>query len=165
MGPTNHHCNVLVVASCGLLIEGDSGSGKTSLTLGLLETARNEGLEGFLVGDDQVYLNITDKGLEATVPESISGKLELRGYGVVDWPHQNSARISAVIQLTDDAEVERHPDEKSRVIMGQKLPLIEVPVRHEQAAVRIVFAWLRDNILSPTDGCVRDAQPERKALT
>ena len=52
MSRTNHHCNVLLISDCGILIEGESGSGKTSLTLGLLEKACALGIPAKLVSDD-----------------------------------------------------------------------------------------------------------------
>ncbi len=143
----NLHCNVLEVAGTGILIRGPSGSGKSSLTMGLLEHAERSGLDASLVCDDQTFLEPMNRGLRASAPKSIAGKAELRGYGIVELAHKPSAIISLVVEIVDDASIDRMPDEMSCQICECHLPLIRVPARHETAAVRIVFAWLKDRVL------------------
>ncbi|MEM7215153.1 MAG: HPr kinase/phosphatase C-terminal domain-containing protein [Pseudomonadota bacterium] len=143
----NHsrHCNALVIGHCGILIEGESGAGKSSLTLGLLERAAQSGIPASLVSDDRTIVEACKGALIARTPDQIAGKIELRGHGIVDHPYTTSVEVHLVVRMADDFLLERLPEQKNTEIKGIDLPVIEVPVRHEQAAQRIVFAWLNDN--------------------
>ena len=142
------HCNVLSLANIGLLIQGASGAGKSSLTLGLLEHAQQLGWEGYLVSDDQAFLEPHNNTLIAKTPDTIAGLLELRGHGIIEHPYQSSTKVRVVVQMIEDKLLDRMPEEKHIDFNGIRLPMIEVPIQHEAAAVRIVFAWLRKNVLS-----------------
>ncbi|MGI9351551.1 MAG: HPr kinase/phosphorylase [Rhizobiaceae bacterium] len=141
----NHHCNVLTVSGCGILIEGPSGSGKSSLTFGLLEKSSKAELENAFVCDDQAMLVNESGTLIASAPVMTGGKIELRGYGIIDHPHLESCSISLVARMVGEGQVPRMPHLESTELFGVELPLIKIPMRHEQASVRIVFAWLKDN--------------------
>ncbi|MEM9331578.1 MAG: HPr kinase/phosphatase C-terminal domain-containing protein [Pseudomonadota bacterium] len=141
-----HHGNCLTVSGVGILITGASGSGKSSLTMGLLETAKREGLCGQFVSDDRVILKRRGDKVFAYPPESLKGKIELRGYGIIEYPSVESTEVSLVVELTDDADIERMPEIQHREISGIQVPLVHVPKQHEQAALRIVFAWLADHV-------------------
>ena len=56
MTASNHHACALEIHGTGILIKGSSGSGKTSLMLGLLERAKLENLNAAMIADDQVLL-------------------------------------------------------------------------------------------------------------
>lgn len=143
-----HHCNVLRIEDCGILIEGPSGSGKSSLSTGLIERAQLLGRSAILVSDDQAFLETCDPSITAKAPDATAGKIELRGYGIIEVPHTSSTEISLIVKMVDDAAVERMPEPKSIRFFDTELPVLEVPTRHEQAAVRIIFAWMQENILS-----------------
>ena len=106
----NHHCNVLAVSGCGILIEGPSGSGKSSLTFGLLEKSAQMGFENALVCDDQALLAIEDGALVARAPEAIEGKIELRGHGIISIPSIRSCSVSLIVRMIEDENVQRMPD-------------------------------------------------------
>lgn len=144
MSAKTHHCTAVVVNGHGILIKGASGSGKTSLALGLVERAYQKGWQASLVGDDRLHLNEDSGRLMAVVPDVLAGKAELRGYGIVNLPHVSEAAISLVANLVDDDTIERMPDSKTVAIEKVTLPLIEVPVRHEEQAARILMAWLHE---------------------
>lgn len=141
----NHHACALEINKAGILIRGQSGSGKTSLMMGLLERANQEKLNAFFIADDQVYLSNKDGKLEALVPETITGLIEIHGYGIVTQPYRKTTIIDLVIELIDDQKILRMPIERSCHYEGLDLPLIQVPERHENQAIRIVFAWLSEN--------------------
>ena len=145
MRALNHHACALEINEIGIIIKGKSGSGKTSLMLGLLEHAKLEKLNALLIADDQVFLNVDDEKLIASAPENTAGLVELRGYGILKTPHKKSCEIKVVINILQDEKIERMPDEKHYPFETLRLPLIEVPQRHESLAVRIVFAWLNEN--------------------
>ena len=139
----NHHCCVIDIAGSGIMIEGRSGSGKTSLALGLLERAAVRRIEAFHVADDQAMLSTGDGGLIASTPQNLAGKVEIRGFGVSELPYRQCAVVNLVVRMVDDELIERMPEPKSCSILGLKIPVIDVPIQHEEAAARIVFAVLK----------------------
>lgn len=145
MTAVNDHACALEINDIGILIKGKSGIGKTSLMLGLLERAKLEKFNAFMIADDQVFLNVYDEKLIASAPENTAGLVELRGYGILRMPHIKSCEIKVVVNILEDKKIERMPDAKHHLFETLRLPLIEVPQRHESLAVRIVFAWVNEN--------------------
>ena len=108
---------MLVHASCvlwqnkGILFLGDSGTGKSTASLRLIEKGAT------LVADD--YVDISPN-LIATCPENTFGKIEVRGVGIVSYPAQKETPLHLVIQCTKNfKEIERIPIEKK----WENLPL------------------------------------------
>ncbi|MGI9400551.1 MAG: HPr kinase/phosphorylase [Rhizobiaceae bacterium] len=141
----NHHCSVVEIAGTGILIEGKSGTGKTSLALGLLEAGKIRKVSAKLVSDDQAILLAENGNLQASVPGTISGLVELRGYGVRNIEFKPSCRIDLVGQLVVDEQLERMPEPMTTRLLNIDLPVLKLPERHEAQCVRIIFAWLEDN--------------------
>ncbi|MDJ0612040.1 MAG: HPr kinase/phosphatase C-terminal domain-containing protein [Rhizobiaceae bacterium] len=138
----NHHCNVISIEQQGILIEGPSGSGKTSLALGLLERAKLRALKCTFISDDQVMLENRHGSLHAKTPKTIAGKVEIRGFGITEIPFEREAQIQLVAKLVPDNEIERIPEPKTCRILGMEIPSINVPMRHEEHAARIILAWI-----------------------
>ena len=123
------------------MIRGPSGSGKSSLIFGLLEAAeQNENAAAYLVSDDQVCLMNDGGVLIASAPPTIAGKIELRGFGIIEKDYLASTRIRLICDLVEDEKLERLPEPKNVTLEGVTLPLVELPRRHEQRAVRITMA-------------------------
>ena len=140
-----YHCSVVEICGCGILIEGASGSGKTSLAMGLIERAEARGLQLGFVCDDRAKLKAKSNQIIARPPKTLAGKLEVRGFGIVEMANLPETRIGLIISLVADETVERMPDPSNKELEGVLLPSIEVPQRHEAGAVRITFAWLQNN--------------------
>jgi len=138
----NTHGCAVVLGGRGVLILGPSGSGKTSLCFGLVETYQGKGLEALWVSDDQVYLENQKTCLIAEAPQSIAGKAELFGHGIIDVEWQPSTTIDLVVNLVDGTLPERMPVPKTMTLMDVSIPGIEVPSRHEALAIRLVAAKL-----------------------
>lgn len=105
-----------------ILIEGQPGSGKSSLALTLIDRGAK------LVGDDGVTLETRqiggDKRLWASPPPNISGKIEIRNVGIVDMP-ATSAPVALMLRLDDDAP--RYVEQAEQIeIAGHKIPLIRL---------------------------------------
>lgn len=126
----------------GILIEGPSGSGKSSLALGLLERAEMKSISASLICDDQALLEVQAGQLIAKAPSAIAGKIEVRGFGVIDVPYNKSSEVTLIARLVPDLQLERMPEPKTNKMLGVPLPQIEVPTNHEEQAKRIIFAWL-----------------------
>ncbi len=138
----NHHGCIVELDGHGVLISGRSGSGKSSLALGLIQHFRNMRKSAFLVADDQYYLQAAGGNLVARAPESISGKVEIYGFGIVECETMASCRLDLQVTLVPDEAIDRMPEPKSINILGHMISAIEVPERHETQSVRIVVAKL-----------------------
>ena len=158
---TLHAC-CLEISELGILIKGPSGSGKTSLVFGLIERAASIGVKAGLVSDDQTQLELVDDKLKARPPAVIAGKIELRGYGIIDHEFVGEATVGLIVEMTDDDKLERMPDDAHDCQHGVELPVLKVPARHEERAVRIVLAWLKENAYSERNGSLKFIHEEPK---
>ncbi|MEM6499726.1 MAG: hypothetical protein AAF709_23805, partial [Pseudomonadota bacterium] len=104
------HATALSIGGCGVLILGESGSGKSDLALRCLALGPGKLLPApfELISDDRTEVSLEDEAVIITAPPAIAGKLEIRGVGIVDVPHAKQARLCMVVQLTD-LDVERYP--------------------------------------------------------
>lgn len=73
---TLRQAGCVAIRGCGVLIEGEPGSGKSSLALALID----RGAE--FVGDDGVALTVRDGRLWAAPPPHTAGQLEIRNVGI-----------------------------------------------------------------------------------
>lgn len=142
----NRHCCVVEIDGFGMLLEGPSGAGKTSLALGLLEHSMLSERPAGFVCDDQAIIGTQDGKLIAKAPLQTSGMVEIRGYGVVQIANQPEAVIRLVVKLVSDEEVERMPQNEVEIITGISLPILKVPMRYEAGARRIIMAWISEQL-------------------
>ena len=77
----------------GVLILGESGSGKSDLLLRLMD----EGAR--LVADDRTDLYVANGRLHARAPESIAGLMEVRGLGIIAQPFAKSVILALAVRL------------------------------------------------------------------
>src|SRR5688572_32327526 len=115
----NLHASTVALDGRAVLIGGPSGSGKSDLALRLLD-------RGFtLVSDDRTVVRKEGSRLLASAPETIKGKLEVRGVGIVEMDTVSDVPIALTIELTSD--IQRLPDDThDRLILGAAIPLISV---------------------------------------
>ena len=109
------------------MIEGNSGSGKTSLALGMLSAARQRQADFKFICDDQAILQIKGKELWAWVPKSIAGKVELHGLGITPIDYRESCRIDLVCELIAQDEIERYPAQTKCLRHGISIDYIQTP--------------------------------------
>jgi len=127
------HASTAAVEGRSVLITGPSGSGKSDLTLRLLD-------RGFkLVSDDQTIVKRDGDRVVATAPPTIAGKLEIRGIGIVEMEHLSDVPIALVVELTTD--LQRLPDDsRERLILGVKVPLISIDALTASAPSKVALA-------------------------
>lgn len=136
------HASAILIGKHGVLIRGASGSGKSSLVLGLID---RDPEETRLIADDRVHLSVAHGRLIAAAPKQLAGKLEVRGQGIVDLAHVSSAAIDLVIDLLPADQCPRLPEaEDMRVeIDGMILPRLKLPIGASDGPARVRLAAQR----------------------
>lgn len=129
----NLHASCVASDGRAVLISGPSGSGKSDLALRLLD-------RGFtLVSDDRTIVRKDGSRLIASAPDTIKGKLEIRGVGIVDMDVVPDAPVALVIELTSD--IQRIPDDsRERLILGIGIPVISVDAMTASAPSKVAVA-------------------------
>lgn len=129
----NLHASCVAKDGRAVLLAGPSGSGKSDLALRLLD-------RGFtLVSDDRTVIRKDGVQLVATAPETIKGKLEIRGIGIVDMATVQNVPLAMVVELTSD--MLRMPDDsRQRLILGIGVPLINVDALTASAPSKVELA-------------------------
>ena len=127
------HATSVAMDGRAVLICGPSGSGKSDLALQLID-------RGFvLVSDDQTMVRKSGDRLLADAPDSIAGKLEIRGIGIVEMERVGDVRVALVVELTSD--IQRLPDDsRERVVLGIPVPLISVDAKTASAPSKVALA-------------------------
>ena len=144
------HGSCLAVGDMGVLLLGEPGSGKSDLTLRMIDQP-GTGLSGnmksvFLVADDQVVVRFGEGRLWASAPAILAGRMEIRGLGLVTLAHRAEVPLVLAVRLTAVESIERLPElEKSYFeVLGKRLPMILIDPASASAPARIraVLDWL-----------------------
>jgi len=127
------HASTVASGGRAVLITGPSGSGKSDLSLRLLD-------RGFaLVSDDQTILRRDGDRLLASAPPTLAGKLEVRGIGIVDVEHGSDVPVGLIVELRSD--IERMPDDsRERLILGVSVPLVSIDATTASAPSKVALA-------------------------
>lgn len=130
------HGNAVVVGEKGVLIRGPSGSGKSALSLALIEAAYRRGLHAALVADDRVRLQVASRRVVARPVAGFEGMIERRGQGIVSISREDAATLALVVDLAPrEHPSPRYPDEpKSQIdLLGTPLPYLELDLSWGEA--------------------------------
>lgn len=130
---TVHGC-LVDVQGIGVLIQGDSGSGKSESVIGLLQRGAS------LVADDAVRLrNVEDREIVGTAPDMTRDMIEIRGLGLLNVAAlfgvgsvRLSKRLDLIVQLVhvkDAEDLERiGREDREAEILGLRVARVELPV-------------------------------------
>jgi HPr kinase/phosphorylase len=117
----------------GVLIRGPSGAGKSDLALRLIDCG------ALLVADDLVLVAQEDGKAIASAPETIRGRIEVRGVGIVAMPAASDVALALAIDLAA-AEVPRLPQPSDVLIGAVRLPRLVLNPFESSAVAKIRLA-------------------------
>lgn len=128
-----YQATCVAVGGKGVLLRGKPGSGKSDLALRLIDRGAK------LVGDDCLYLEVRQKGLFASPPSAIAGKLEVRGVGIIELPHLPFAKLRLVVDLAANGDNERIPEPETAEtsLCGVGLPMLSIVPGEASATLKV----------------------------
>jgi serine kinase of HPr protein (carbohydrate metabolism regulator) len=134
------HASCVLVGRTAVLIRGPSGSGKSHLALALLEAGTNGTLPfARLVSDDRVQLTVAHGRLLAAPPDTIQGKIEVRGDGIREVRHEPLALVGLVVDL-DASDSARMPEAATRQVEISGVKLSRLPLAAGENALPAILA-------------------------
>jgi serine kinase of HPr protein (carbohydrate metabolism regulator) len=127
------HMNAVAIDGRAVLIGGLSGKGKSDLALRLIDRGAR------LVSDDYTIVRRVDGRLVASAPATIAGRIEVRGVGILEFPHDEDVPIGLLVDL--DREVERLPEDGgTRMLAGMEVPVIGLSGLEASAPIKVEAA-------------------------
>jgi HPr kinase/phosphorylase len=141
------HGTCVALGRTAALLRGPPGSGKSDLALRFLFLARRgpAALEApILVADDQVHLICEGGRMIARPPDSIRGRMEVRGVGIVEVKFLEQAELALVVDLVSAGEIERLPEgDATALLLGIDVPQVRLYPWEASAAIKLAVALAR----------------------
>ena len=124
------HSTSVVIDDNGVLILGDSGSGKSDLALRLIDNGAT------LISDDISICRKNSNDIYLYCPPEIKGLLEVREIGIITVPFVERIKLRLVVNLKSNNN-ERFPKDNSFRILGIKIPIINIEGKNSSAVAKI----------------------------
>ncbi len=115
----------------GVLILGPSGSGKSDLALRAMQSGCA------LIADDYACLWSSGGFLYAGAPDTIAGKMEIRGLGITDASQRRMTRVTLAVLAQSDP-VERLPEAEVTPILGHDIATIRLNPREASSVPKLL---------------------------
>jgi len=130
------HASTVAIKGRAVLIAGRSGAGKSDLTLRLIDRG------AALVSDDYTIVRRVGGRLVAGAPTTITGRIEVRGIGLVEMQTESDAAVALFVDL--DAAVERLPEPgETRMLAGIAIPVVRLTAHEASAPIKVELALTR----------------------
>lgn len=137
-----HQASCVAIGNRAVLIQGPSGSGKSSLALALIDRGAH------LIADDATTLTVAGGELIASPPPRLAGCLEIRNVGIVSVPLALPCPIAIVLSL--DPASPRFIDQASVVeMLGISVPVLSLWPDSPYLALRAEWALRVHGLGSP----------------
>jgi serine kinase of HPr protein (carbohydrate metabolism regulator) len=119
----------------GVLIECRESDARVDLALRMIDRG------AVLVADGQTVCLRQDKQLLASAPAGTSGRIEVRGLGIVEIHHAERVPVALLIVLLDAGP--RFPDDKrTRTIAGVEVPVLALSAGDHAGPIKAEL-WLK----------------------
>ncbi len=128
-----HQATCVAIGDQAILIEGEPGSGKSSLALALIDRG------AALIGDDGVLLEVAAGVLTACPHPRTRGLIEVRNLGLIDVAARESAAVALIVVL--DAAAPRYIEAIATAERyGVALPLIRLTPHEAILPIKVELA-------------------------
>lgn len=111
------HASAVALQGRAVLIEGPSGAGKSALALALMAHG------AVLVADDRVMLRRLGDQVLAAPPDSIAGRIEARGVGILNADFVKDVPVVLLVSVAE-METDRLPPRRRKNLLGVSLPVV-----------------------------------------
>ena len=128
------HGTSVAIGGDGILLRGPSGSGKSDLALRLIDAGAR------LVSDDQTELSRDGDAVIMQEPQTIAGRIEVRGVGILRVPTAAQAPLRLVVDLVAPGRVERLPEPQFCEVLQRSIPLLALAPFEASTPAKIRFA-------------------------
>jgi serine kinase of HPr protein (carbohydrate metabolism regulator) len=97
-----------------------------------------------LVADDQVWLVRHGERILVRAPETIRGRIEVRGIGIVEVKSLAEADLALVVDLMPGGAIERMPAaDRTTHLLGVEVPTIALEPWEGSAPIKLAIALAR----------------------
>lgn len=110
------HASSVEIEGKGVLLRGPSGSGKSDLALRLIDGG------GSLISDDYTEIHMRDGRLYLKAPVEITGKIEVRGLGLMSLPATGDIPLALVFDLMPYSQIDRAPAQDVAIFDDVEVP-------------------------------------------
>ncbi|EET46896.1 HPr kinase/phosphorylase [Thalassobium sp. R2A62] len=118
--PNPIHASCVALNGRAVLILGASGAGKSAMALRLMAYGAG------LVADDRVHLSVADQVVWADAPDTIRGRIEARGIGILAAEPVGPAQVAVAVDL-DQKTDQRLPQRQEYFVHDVPVPLLHNP--------------------------------------
>jgi serine kinase of HPr protein (carbohydrate metabolism regulator) len=127
------HASAVAIDGRAVLIGGRPGAGKSDLALRLIDRGAT------LIADDYTLVRRTEGRAFAAAPDTIAGKIEVRGLGIVDMPVAREVPVALLVDL--DHAPERMPEPGATLtIAGVAIPVLHLAGLEASAPIKVELA-------------------------
>jgi HPr kinase/phosphorylase len=142
MATSTVHASAVLVGARAVLIQGPSGSGKSSLAMALLQAAeRGELRFARLIGDDRVHLEAAHGRLVVRPASALEGQIEVRGLGIRLMAHEPLAVVGLLVELGAAAERLPEAEQQEALLLGVRLPRLAVAAGVDPLPLLMAHFW------------------------
>ncbi len=117
-----------------MLVRGESGTGKSTLTLELIRRG------WMLIGDDCVVVNTHHHHLIVKPAPNLAGLIEVRAVGIVRVPFRQTGRLVLVADLVGQ-QPERYPQPQKATYNSLYVPLVRLHARGTDLCEKLETAF------------------------